>query len=137
MKEANPITSDLEGIQAGDVVVLGVPWEEGSSFLRGTALGPARIREALLSPRSRSLVTESGIDLDQVSEFRLLGDLELRPDDLELTRVESAADSIYDGGGRLLALGGDHSISIGLVRACARHFPALTLVQIDAHPDLL
>lgn len=135
MRETNLIISDLDEIRAGDVAVMGVPWEEGSSFLRGTAQGPARIREALLSP-ARSLVTESGIDLGQVSKFHLLGDLELRDGDPKLTRVESAANRVYDRGGRLLALGGDHSISVGLVRACSQHSSSLTVLQIDAHPDL-
>jgi agmatinase len=50
--------------------------------------------------------------------------------------LEQSADKVLGAGGRLLTLGGDHSITVGLVRAYARHFPGLTLLQIDAHPDL-
>lgn len=116
-------------------MVLGAPWEDGSSYLRGTGQGPARVREALRSP-ARSLVTESGKDLEQEERFHLFGDLSLS-DQAQCSRVlEDSADRVLALGGRLLTLGGDHSITVGLVRAYARHFSGLTLLQIDAHPDL-
>ena len=135
MRDTNPIISTLTQTRPGDLVVLGAPWEEGSSYLRGTAQGPARIRQALLSP-ARSLVAESGADLSQDDRFCLLGDLALTSQDQCVQALEGAADEVLIHGGRLLTLGGDHSITVGLVRAYARHFPQLTLLQVDAHPDL-
>lgn len=135
MRDSDPITSELTQIRPGDLVVLGAPWEEGSSYLRGTAQGPSRIRESLLSP-ARSLVTEAGRDLARDAHFHLLGDLEMPDQERGSQALERAAEQVLTGGGRLLTLGGDHSISVGLVRAYARHFPQLTLLQIDAHPDL-
>ena len=135
MRDPDPITSDLARTRPGDLVVLGAPWEEGSSYLRGTGQAPARIRQALCS-QARSLVTETGKDLGQDDRFRLLGDLTVA-DQEQCSRVlEQAADRVLAAGGRLLTLGGDHSITVGLIRAFARHFPGLTLLQIDAHPDL-
>ena len=135
MRDIDPITSELTQIRPGDVAVLGAPWEEGSSYLRGTAQGPTRIREALLSP-ARSLVTESGADLGLDDRFRILGDLVLTDQEQCIKALEDAVDQVLSQGGRFLALGGDHSITVGLVRAVARHAHGLTLVQIDAHPDL-
>ena len=56
-------TRSVDDLHAGDVVLLGVPWDRHSSFLRGAAAGPRRIREALAAGSS-NLWTETGIDLD-------------------------------------------------------------------------
>lgn len=135
MRETNPIISELTQTRAGEVVVLGAPWDQGSSFLRGTALGPRRIREALFS-QARSLVTEAGEDLAEKTSFRVLGDLDLDKPETVAGILEEAAEGVLSRGGRPPTLGGDHSITTGLVRAVARHHPGLVLVQIDAHPDL-
>lgn len=135
MRDVDPITSELPPIHPGDLVVIGAPWEGGSSYLRGTAQGPARIREALLSP-ARSLVTEDGRDLGRDPRFRLFGDLTLTDAVQCAHTLERTAGHILDQGARFLALGGDHSVTVALVRAVARRHPGLTLLQIDAHPDL-
>ncbi len=135
MRDPDPITSELDRTRPGDLVVLGAPWEGGSSYLPGTADAPSRIRQALLSP-ARSLVTESGKDLAQESRFRLLGDLHTAEQESFAQRLERSADTVLERRARLLTLGGDHSISVALVRAHARHHPGIILIQIDAHPDL-
>jgi arginase len=53
------------------VSMIGVPWDEHSSFLQGPALAPAAIRAALFAPSSNAS-TESGLDL--ANESRLLTD---------------------------------------------------------------
>ena len=135
MRDPDPIISDLARTRPGDLVVLGAPWEGGSSYLPGTAGGPTRIREALLSP-ARSLATEAGADLAHEDRCRFLGDLSLANQQHGARSLQTSADEVLKRGGRLLTLGGDHSITVGLVRAFAHHFSKLTLVQIDAHPDL-
>jgi agmatinase len=135
VREFDPITSDSLRIRPGELVVMGAPWEGGSSYLPGAAAGPARIREALWSP-ARSLVTEAGENLGRDDRLRVLGDLRLTAAAQCAETLERTGARILDGRARFLALGGDHSITVGLLRAVGRHFPNLTLVQIDAHPDL-
>jgi agmatinase len=135
MREHDLITGRLEAIQPGDVVLIGMPWDGGSSFLRGAALAPSHIREALLSP-ARNLSCESGRDLRAEPRFRILGDCEVPHSDDPLQSLEAATAEILRLGARPLILGGDHSLTLATVRACSGRFGKLTLVQFDAHPDL-
>jgi len=117
------------------VALLGVPWDEHSSFLRGAALAPPAIRAALRSP-STNLSTESGLDLGTDPRFGDADDLEIPPGTSALEVIERGVARILDSGARVLALGGDHAITYPVLRAQAAHHPALTLVHLDAHPDL-
>ena len=51
-------------------------------------------------------------------------------------RIEDGVAKLYASGGRVIALGGDHSVTYPVLRAVGPLFPALTLLHIDAHPDL-
>lgn len=105
--------------------LLGLPFDHNSSFLRGSAQAPGRIREALLCGAS-NLCAEDGTDL--AGRYQDLGDLADFGDILEVARKRE--------GGPLLSLGGDHSVSYPLIRAHSELYPELTVVQFDAHPDL-
>jgi arginase len=126
------ITDDL---QSGTVAVLGIPFDENSSFMQGAAHAPARIREALSSGAS-NLCAESGLDLGTDLRWRDLGDLELTAGRAVLEQIELAVASLLDQGAYVLALGGDHAISVPIVRAYAQKFERLNILHLDAHPDL-
>ena len=135
MRDTDPITEVLGPIRPGEVAVLGLPWDGSSTYLRGAAEGPPRIRRALQSA-ARNLSAESGIDLGREPRFRLLPDLDFTGTDDPLPLIEAAAGEILERGACPLGLGGDHSVTLGLVRACARQAKQLTLLLVDAHPDL-
>lgn len=124
-------------LQPGDVVVLGVPWDAHSSFLRGAALAPVQIR-ATLHNGAANLCAERGLDLPADRRWRDVGDLAIPAGDDEaaLETITSAARSVLDRGAHLLSLGGDHAVTFPLLRAYGRAFPALTVLHLDAHPDL-
>jgi arginase len=117
------------------VALLGLPWDEHSSFLRGAALAPPSIRAALRSP-STNLSTESGLDLGTEPRFSDAGDLEIPLGAAALEVIERGVARVLASGARVLALGGDHAITYPLLRAQAARHPGLTLVHLDAHPDL-
>ncbi len=115
--------------------LLGIPWDASSSFLRGAAEAPPRIREALTSPAGndwteemRCLTTPGGLTDD--------GDLTL-PDDPASARalIEAGVLRLQDGG-RVIALGGDHSITYPILRAVNHRYRQPTILHIDAHADL-
>jgi arginase family enzyme len=110
------------------VTLLGIPFDANSSYLRGPAKAPRAIRETLHSGAS-NLCTEEGFDLEEAPGFRDGGDVDLE-------RIEEAAAEVLATGSRLLSLGGDHSITLPLLRAHAKLQPNLTVLQLDAHPDL-
>lgn len=120
------------------IKLLGVPYDHHSSFLRGPAEAPPAIRRALTSG-SANWCAESGIDLDPSRHhgWRDIGDLDL-PDDVEaaLAAIRQAAAAETADGSRLLALGGDHLVSWPLVSTCTGRHDDLTVLHVDAHPDL-
>jgi arginase len=107
--------------------LLGAPFDAHSSYLRGASLGPAAIRDALGSSAT-NMWTEGGIDLTSK-----LGDAGNAPSQEALT---ASVMSLIESGARPIILGGDHSITYQILRAIRPHHRTLTLLQIDAHPDL-
>lgn len=126
---------ELDKLCPGMVAVIGVPLDENSSFMHGAAMAPPRIREALHSG-SMNLCAESGIDLGTEPNWLDLGDLELPVGPEAFARIERAVARLLARGAHVLALGGDHSITYPILRAYARQYPGLTILHLDAHPDL-
>jgi arginase len=127
--------SDFSGVGqlAGKVAVIGVPLDENSSFMRGTALAPPRIRQALHSGAS-NLCAENGVDYS--SNWQDMGDLSLTSGADAFVQIEQAIDELLARGARVLSLGGDHSITYPILRAYAIKYPRLNILHLDAHPDL-
>jgi agmatinase len=119
----------------GAVALVGVPLDENSSYLRGAALAPPRVREALGSGSS-NMCTELGADLGSEPRLADLGDLALPGGAAALAAIESAVALALARGARVLSVGGDHSVTYPILRAYARAYPRLTILHLDAHPDL-
>ena len=118
-----------------DVSIIGIPFDGNSSFVQGTALAPPRIRQAFFSP-STNLFSENLTDLGSVSSLSDLGDLRFSEEDDAFSLIESTVHAALKQGSRLFCLGGDHSITYPIIKAFATTYQQLTLVQLDAHPDL-
>lgn len=123
-----------EQLRPGDLALLGLPSDEHSSFLRGAALAPPRIRDVLYSGAS-NLSAENGVDLGNEPRFRDLGDLDFEGTDT-FRSIESAVGQVLARGASLLALGGDHALTYPLVKAFAAVHGPLEILHLDAHPDL-
>ncbi len=124
-----------DNLPPGGIALLGVPFDAFSSFLRGSAQAPSVIRCQLRSGAS-NLSSESGLDLDSDGRWSDAGDLTL-PDTLAaMDRIHEGALDLLQRGWRLLSLGGDHSITFPLVRAYAQVYGPLSILHLDAHPDL-
>lgn len=126
---------DLSRVQPGGVALLGIPLDENSSYLKGCALGPARIREVIASGSS-NLCTEDGTDVGSDPRFVDAGDVELTMGAASIAAIEAAADALLAQGARVVSVGGDHSVTYPLLRAHAPRYPGLSLLHFDAHPDL-
>ena len=118
-----------------DVSILGIPFDENSSFVRGTALAPPRIRQAFYSP-STNLFSENLTDLGSIPSLSDLGDLNFGEETDAFSLIESTVHSALKQENRLLSLGGDHSITYPIIKAYSSTFEQLTIIQLDAHPDL-
>lgn len=119
--------------------LLGIPLDVNSSYLRGAANAPAKIREALHSDASNNW-TELGVDLGAARAFADAGDLHLS-DSLEkvtedFAEIERAVGEIVEKNEALVSLGGDHSVTYPILKAFGRYYSDLMIVHFDAHPDL-
>jgi agmatinase len=116
-------------------VLIGVPYDASSSFLRGAADAPAHIRAALLTsasnPWSERIVASVSPEVLEDA-----GDLAVPANGENRVVIEDAIRKLVAQDRRVIALGGDHSITYPIVRAVGKAFKGLTILQIDAHPDL-
>lgn len=115
--------------------LIGIPWDINSSFLRGAAAAPPLIRQALFSPASNTW-TESLIDIGAPGRLADAGDLGLPESDDAIGVIEDAIGRLMQNGGAPLALGGDHAVTYPILRVLGPRHPGLTILHIDAHPDL-
>lgn len=116
------------------ISVLGVPLDSNSSFMRGPALAPQAIRDAFHSP-SANYFTESGTDLKDHSGWKDMGDIVFGKDDPHDTIVRKVSKQLSAVSGMLL-FGGDHSVTYPIIKGFASKYKDLTIVHVDAHPDL-
>ena len=122
-------------LKENDIVVLGAPFDSNSSYMRGPASAPARIRESLFS-RSSNMWTEDGIDLGAVPGWHIKPDMVLSDKEKTFAQVEGEIDTLLLAKSRVIILGGDHSITLPAVRAYAKKYRKLNILHLDAHPDL-
>jgi agmatinase len=116
------------------VSLLGIPFDENSSYLRGTAQAPPRIVEAFFC-ESSNLWTENGTDLE--GKVRDAGSLQLPSGTPEaFAAIERGVAEHLHRDARLIVLGGDHSITYPVIKAFGAKFPNLGIMHFDAHPDL-
>lgn len=88
-----------------DVVVLGVPFDSNSSFRRGPALAPVRIREALFTESSNRW-TENAFDLGATAGWHIWPDIEFADEKKAFAQIESEIDKLIKRKAQLIVLGG-------------------------------
>ena len=115
--------------------LLGVPFDAASSFRRGAAAAPGAIRAALTSPAGNSW-TEGMVDIDAPGVFADAGDVAGLEPQTARARIEQAVGKLVASGARPIVLGGDHSITYPVLRGLRPRHHQLSVLHIDAHPDL-
>jgi agmatinase len=127
------VTPRPEPALTGRPVLLGVPFDSASSFLRGPADAPGRIRAALRSDASNPF-SEGLVDLAEPHSWGDAGDVVLGESPRDA--ITSAVARLLTSGDRPIVLGGDHSITYPVLRAVRTRFPRLSILHFDAHNDL-
>lgn len=117
------------------VSLLGIPNDDNSALLKGAAEAPPLIRRELHSD-AYSQWTETGIDLGAPGAIVDHGDINFdgAPDPWDL--IEENVGKALALGHPLICLGGDHAITHPIMRAVRGRHPSLTILHIDAHPDI-
>ncbi|HEY4725697.1 MAG TPA: agmatinase family protein, partial [Actinomycetota bacterium] len=131
---------DPASLEGADVVVLGAPFDGGTSHRPGARFGPSAIRgtDYLAHDGSRPSLA---LGVDPLRELRVVdaGDVLMLPGEIQaaLDRLEEAVHAIADAGAVPVVLGGDHTIALPDVTGVARRhgIGRVSVVHFDAHAD--
>jgi agmatinase len=123
-----------------DVVIVGAPYDSGTSYRSGARFGPMAIRSTDYLPHDGSR-PHLALGVDPLVDLRVLdaGDVVMPPTETKasLDRLEDAVASICAAGAIPVVLGGDHTIAWPDIAGVARHHGAgrVSVVHFDAHAD--
>ena len=115
--------------------IFGVPYDGTTSFKPGARFGPSSIRE--VSNGIETFCPQLNMDLESM-KYVDLGSLEIplgAPEPI-IKIVEQTTEELINNGLKPLMLGGEHSVTCGAIKACAKTYHDLILIQLDAHADL-
>lgn len=127
----DPVSADA------DVVVLGVPLDMATSGRPGARMGPDAIRRASVNLAWEGKKFPWNFNLFQDTKVIDAGDLVFDCGDAEdfTYHLEAATSEILKSGKTMLALGGDHFITLPILRAYAKYYGEMALIHFDAHTD--
>lgn len=125
----------IDQVDRWDVAIVGVPFDIGTSYRSGARFGPLGIRLASRTLRNfhpdlevKPFASQQVVDAGDIpcSTFVI---------DDAITTIDEGASVLTAEGGRILALGGDHTIALPLLRVMHRVHGPVALVHFDAHVD--
>lgn len=119
------------------IKLIGIPFDDNSSFLKGPAMAPERIRQMDFDG-SANAFCERGSEIRNGLNYIDLGNLEftdLRPISV-YNQIRQKIQHELAEHGKIICLGGDHSISFPVIEAHANRFNNLHVLHLDAHADL-
>jgi guanidinobutyrase len=128
-----PFANDLKGL---DVAVLGIPMDIGTSWRSGTRFGPKQVRSESAMIRPYNLQTGAApFDSLQVAD---IGDLAINTFSLKdsIRIITESYNAILNFDAIPMAIGGDHAITLPILRAIAKRHGPVALVHVDAHADV-
>jgi agmatinase len=127
---------EIDRLPDYDVAVLGAPFDNGTSYRPGARFGPMAVRQA-----SRHLRPGHHVELD-CSPFAAIqvvdaGDVPVTPFSIEeaMEQIAAHAADLLHGGRKVIAVGGDHTIALPMLRSVVRENGPVALVHFDAHLD--
>lgn len=129
------LPDELADPATAEVVVLPLPYERTTSYGTGTAEGP----EAILAASHEVELWDERLGVEPfrrgVATLPAFRPVSVDPAE-SLAEIEEVAGARVEAGKTVLALGGEHAVTVPLVRAARRRSPGLGVVQLDAHADL-
>ena len=133
-KFAFSVETDFDNIKKDSYGIIGVPFDSTTSYHSGSRLGPIVVREASYGFENYNINFKTSLDC----VFYDFGDVNVVPGNCEATCniVEDTVNELFDLGIKPITIGGEHSASIGVIKALSEKYEKLTVVHLDAHRDL-
>eukprot|EP01036_Dinobryon_divergens_P012335 gene12335-16610_t len=118
-----------------EIGLVGIPWDGGTTNRPGARHGPRQVRD--ISTMIRNVNRASGIAPFALCNCADLGDTPVNPVDLmdSLARIHAFYAKVCGAGIAPLSVGGDHLVSLPILRALARKHGPVGLIHVDAHTD--
>lgn len=119
-----------------DVALMGIPFDGGLSYRPGARFAPASIRD--ISSLGRAYHWNHNVNVFKTLRCGDIGDCKVVPISLEKTYalIEDQVTRVLGSGKKLLSLGGDHSVTLPILRSFKKHYKQpLNLIHFDAHLD--
>ncbi|HOY33004.1 MAG TPA: agmatinase [Bacteroidales bacterium] len=127
-----PVT--LTDLKRSKIVVMPVPYDGTSTWIKGADKGPAAILEASANMELYDIETDSEVYKNGIHTARPVTE-KSGPEKMTAAVYLNALKYVSDGK-FLVTLGGEHSVSVGVIQAYAETYEKLTVLQFDAHSDL-
>ncbi|MEP2774242.1 MAG: agmatinase [Fulvivirga sp.] len=117
--------------------LIGIPYDANSSFLKGPAFAPQRIR-LMATEGSANAFAENGVEFKNRANYIDHGDMEFPTTDPSraFETIKSRITGLLKNNEKVLSIGGDHSVSYPVVSAFLEHYDQLNILHIDAHADI-
>ncbi|NEN25569.1 agmatinase [Cryomorpha ignava] len=128
------IPNEYARLETAKVVVIPVPYDGTSTWQKGADEGPAALLDAARNMELYDI--ETGTEVYQEGIYLAPPVTENESPEAMVEAVYKTVASYLEKGKMVTALGGEHSISIGVIRAYMEKYKELTILQIDAHADL-
>jgi agmatinase len=123
-----------KSFEKSDYVILGVPFDVTSTYRTGARFGPNTIRQASVNIETYSFRT--GIDIEDL-QLHDLGDLDISTDTKKtLERLELVIKDLIEAGKTPVTIGGEHTITLGIMKGLGDETSKTAIVSFDAHLDL-
>jgi agmatinase len=132
--QSNVFSGFQKPFEKADYVTLGVPFDVTSTYRTGARFGPNAIRQASLNIETYSFRT--GVDVEDL-KLHDLGDLHVSTDtEKTLKMLESVIKGILEAGKTPVTIGGEHTITLGIMKGLGTRASKTAIVSFDAHLDL-
>ena len=117
--------------------LLGIPYDENSSFMQGPSQAPGLIRQ-MDTDGSANPYAEDGQLIKKDKSYQDLGDIDLNGLNPEQAYVKTKAivEEQLDKQHKIISLGGDHSVSFPILEMYAKQYTGLNVLHFDAHADI-
>lgn len=127
-------SQENENIKENSFGIIGVPFDSTTSYHSGARLGPIVVREASFGFEKYNTV----FNKDLTTSFYDFGDVNVVPGNCEKTCqiIEDTVNDLLDMDIKPIIIGGEHSASIGAIKAIGERYDKLTVIHLDAHRDL-
>ncbi|MCK9400061.1 MAG: agmatinase [Bacteroidales bacterium] len=120
--------------ESSSIVILPVPFDATSTWIKGADRGPDAILEASANMELYDIETDSEVYLKGIHTAKPV--IEKTSPEALTRQVHKTIIKFLEDEKFVVTLGGEHSVTIGAVQAFAEHIPGLCVLQIDAHTDL-